>query len=51
MKLSETVASTLAIDVLQIAVESLSGGSEAIYMALAQVQAEQDAKEKPLSLA
>ena len=40
MKLSETVASTDAIDVLQAAIESLPGGTDAITSALANIEAE-----------
>jgi hypothetical protein len=43
MKLSETHASTLAIDVLQKAIESLSGGATAIEDAIIAVNAEQEA--------
>jgi len=43
MKLSETHASTLAIDVLQKAIESLSGGAIAIENAVLAVNADQEA--------
>ena len=47
MKLSETVASTISLDVLQLAIESLPGGAEAISSALETVQTEESQKNLP----
>lgn len=44
MKLSETVTSDMGINVLQAALESLTGGKDAITAALVTEQAEETAK-------